>query len=230
MDRPHSLKRPLLYALVASVILAVVLGISIVLRNQWSWFEVRVILTTLTITAASICGLACDLSRSLKGHNLLSRAGMLLTGIAAVLLLYGMWADVNWGNYWKTTAVASTFAVASAHICMLSIARLAKRFRWVFPVAVQVIYGLASLIAVMIVWEIHGARSFQIIAALSILSAGMTLLIPILHRISKTDPTTPAPLTLFDEKNVAAIDAEIAQLQRRILELEKLRAGIVGTV
>jgi len=40
MSDAHNLKRPLLYLLVVSVILAVVLGIAIVLRNKWGWFEV----------------------------------------------------------------------------------------------------------------------------------------------------------------------------------------------
>ncbi len=60
------MKRPLLYLLAGSVGLAVVLGIAIVLRNTWGWFEIRVILTTLTIAAASICGLACDISRAAR--------------------------------------------------------------------------------------------------------------------------------------------------------------------
>jgi hypothetical protein len=230
MDATHSLKRPLLYLLVASVILAVILGISIVLRNQWGWFEIRVILTTLTIAAASVCGLACDVSRALRGYNLLPRAGLILTIIAACLILLGMWSDSNSSAFWKTTICLSVFAIATAHACLLSIARVARRFRWVQTVAYQVIFGLALLIALMIIWELDNQRMFQFVAAMSILDAGLTLLIPILHRISKTDPTTPPPLTLFEEKNVAVIDGEILQLKKRVAELERLREEIVRSV
>ena len=41
MTDVRSLKKPLLYALVVSVIFGAVLGIVFVLRNTWGWFEVR---------------------------------------------------------------------------------------------------------------------------------------------------------------------------------------------
>ena len=231
MSDAHNLKRPLLYLLVASVILAVILGIAIVLRNKWGWFEIRVILTTLTIAAASICGLACDVSRVMRGYNLMPRVGLVLTVVAACLILLGMWfnpkSEVNSEAFWKATGCASIFAIATAHACLLSIARVARRFRWLQSVAYQVIFGLASLLSIMIIWEIENERMFQLVAAASILVAGMTLLVPLLHRISKTDPTTPPPLTLFAEKNLAAIDGEILQLKKRIAELERLREEIV---
>ena len=232
MGQTQNLKRPLLYLLVASVILAVILGIAIVLRNKWGWFEVRVILTTLTIAAASICGLACDVSRVMRGYNLMPRVGLVLTVLAACLILLGMWSVesefVDAEAFWKATSCVSIFAIATAHACLLSIARVARRFRWLQSVAYQVIFGLASLLAIMIIWEINNnERMFQLVAAASILVAGMTLLVPLLHRISKTDPTTPPPRTLFEMKNVATIDEEILQLKERIVALEKLREEIV---
>lgn len=227
MADPHSLKRSLLYVLVGSVALAVVLGILLVLRNTWGWFEVRVILTTITIGAASVCGMASDLSRARVGRNILPTAGLILTLAATALILFGMWAEPQAESYWKTTISVSIFAVAAAHVCLISVARLARRFRWMLVAAFQIILGLAILLVVMFVWEIDTPRMFQIIAAVAILDAGITVLIPILHRISRTDPTTAPPLTLLDERSLAAIDGEIASLQRRLMELEKLRSAIV---
>lgn len=54
MNKRSNLKRPLLYLLVASVLFGAALGIIIVLRNKWDWFEVRVILTTVTVAIASL--------------------------------------------------------------------------------------------------------------------------------------------------------------------------------
>ena len=222
------LKRPLLYLLVGSVLVAIVLGISLVLRDTWGWFEVRVILSTITIAAASVCGMASDLSRARLGRNILPTAGMILALAAAALILYAMWTDTNSKVVWKTAATVSVFAVATAHACLISVARLARRFRWVLAVAYQVILGLALLIVVMMIWEIDEPRMFRAVAALAILDAGVTLLIPILHRISRTDPTTVVAHSLFDENSLATIDAEIAQLKKRLTELERLRAGIAG--
>jgi hypothetical protein len=68
---------------------------------------------------------------------------------------------------------------------------------------------------------------WRLLAAVSILDAGFTLVLPILHRISKTDPTTPT-VSLLEERSLAAIDGEIVQLQKRIADLERLRAEVVS--
>ncbi len=226
MHDRHKLQRPLLYLLVGSVVLGAVLGIIIVLRNTWGWFEVRVILTTITVAIGSLCGLAGDLSRTPRGANLLPRSGLMLTFLAAGLILVGMWSDLESEEFWKTTACVSIFAVATVHVCLLSIARLAGRFRWVFFIASQVVYGLAALLSAMIIWEIDNDRMFRLVATVSIIDAALTLVIPLLHRISKTDANRKVMTTPLDERNVAAIDEEIALLKKRIVELEKLRSSL----
>ncbi|MFZ5833660.1 MAG: hypothetical protein ACOY3P_26540 [Planctomycetota bacterium] len=227
IDRKRRLTKPLLYALVTSVILGAILGILIVLRGTWGWYEVRVILTTIVIAVASLGGLACDLSRTPRGANLLPIGGLVLTLAAAGLILLGMWSDFYADWYWKTTATTSIFAVATVHVCLLSIARLARRFRWVFLVACQVIFGLALLLSVVIVGDFHGDRLFRVIAAVAIVDAALTLSIPLLHRISKSDAPQTA-MTSLDERNVAAIDEEIAQLEQRIADLRQLRGKLAG--
>ncbi|MBI3461702.1 MAG: hypothetical protein HY000_01375 [Planctomycetes bacterium] len=226
-DDHRNLKRPLLYALVASVIVGAVLGIIIVLRNTWGWFEIRVILTTITVAIVSLCGLACDLSRTPRGANLLPFGGLALTFLAAGLILIGMWADPDSEGYWKTTAAVSIFAVATVHVCLLSIAKLAGRFQWIFFIACQVIYGLAILLVAMIFWEL-GKRMFRILVTVSIVDAALTLVIPLLHRISRTGDSGERTTTALEERNLAAIDEELSLLRKRIAYLEKLRSEIEG--
>jgi hypothetical protein len=218
-----NLKRPLLYSLVGSVVLGALLGIVLVLRNTWGWFEVRVILTTITVAIASLCGLACDLSRTPRGANILPRGGLVLTLVAAGLILAGMWTDLNKDEFWKFTISVSIFAVATVHICLLSIAQLAKRFRWVYFIACQVIYGLAVLLSVIVFWELENERMFRFVAMISIVDAALTLVIPLLHRISRTDDNHAHIAAPIAARNLAAIDDEIATLKKRIVELEKLR-------
>lgn len=226
-DPQAQFKRPLLYCLVASVALGTLLGIAIVLRGKWGWFEIRVILTTLTVAVASLCGLACDLSRTPRGANLLPRGGLVLTFFSAVMILLAVWVEIDAEWYWKSTACISIVAIATVHVCLLSIARLAGRFAWVYFIACQVIFGLALLLCVMIVWEIDQDALFRLVVALAIVAAGMTLVIPLLHRISKSESPSAAVLPL-NERNLAAIDAEITLLRKRIAELEQLRAQVAG--
>jgi hypothetical protein len=213
--------------LVGSVIAAAVLGIALVLLNTWGWFEIRVILTTITIAVASVVGLACDLSRTPRGINALPIAGLILTTIAAVMILLGMWADIKPDAFWKTTASIAIFAVAATHVSLLSIARLAGNFRWVYFIACQIIFGLAILLVAIIFFEIDVDRTFRFIAALAILDTAVTLIIPILHRIGKSDPQSRAA-SLLDQNNIASIDAEILRLKRQLADLERLKLELAG--
>ena len=151
MTDVRSLKKPLLYALIISVIFGAILGIVFVLLNSWGWFEIRVMLTTIIVAGASLCGLACDLSKLPFGMNLLPRAGLILTGLAAAMLLLGIWPEIDSEPYWKTTITVCTFAIATVHVCLLSIARLVGRFRWVSFIGNELIYGLALMLTIVIV-------------------------------------------------------------------------------
>lgn len=228
MTDVRKLKKPLLYSLIVSVIFGAILGIILVLRNTWGWFEVRVMLTTVIIAVASLCGLACELSKLPFGWNGLPRAGLVLTCLAAAVLLLGMWTDNESEEFWKTAIIICIFAVATVHVCLLSIARLVGRFRWITFIGTQLIYGLAVMLAVAIVGEIDSEGIWRFIAALSIVVAAITLVIPILHRIGRMDGNREAILLPTDQRNVASIDAEIAHLQEQIDKLQKVKAAIIG--
>jgi hypothetical protein len=223
------MKRPLLYLLVCSTAIGALLGIVIVLRNQWDWLEVRVVLTTMALAVASLCGLACDLSKTPRGLNILPTAGLVLTFLTTLLILAAIWLEVESEAYWKITAILSIFTVATVHVSLLSIARLAKRFQWVFLLTTQLIYGLAALIAVILLFEIGDESLAQIIAAIAIANVAFTIVIPLLHRISKTDGPTADLMTPLEHRSVATIDEEIARLRRRIADLERLRSEIAGS-
>ena len=228
MTRGRKLNKPLLYALIGSVVFGAALGIFFVLGGTWNWFEVRVILTTLTIAAASLCGLACELSKTPLGLNLLPKFGLVVTGLAAVMLLIGIWADINGDMYWKLTTCTCIFSVATVHVSLLSIAKLGRSFQWVYTVACQIIFGLAALLVIIILAEIESDTAWRLVAALSIVVAAITLVIPILHRIGKMEAPPGEFLLPIDQRNVAAIDSEIEQLGRRMEDLKRLRAQISG--
>lgn len=230
MNSSQQLKRPLLYLLISSVLFGAVLGVLLVLRNTWSWLEVQVMLTTVILAVSSLCGLACDLSRLPRGQNILPKSGLALTLVAACLLLFGVWIEASSESYWKFTVTAIIPAVAVVHVCLLSIARLARRFQWVFTVAWQCIGGLACVLIGMVVFEFYSVDISRFVAVLSIVVTALTLVIPLLHRLSRTEQSASPLTTPLEQRNLAAIDAEIARLQQRIAQLKKLRIEVVGGV
>jgi hypothetical protein len=228
MTDVRRLKKPLLYSLIVSVILGAILGIILVLRNTWGWFEIRVMLTTVIIAVASLCGLACELSKLPFGMNGLPRAGLILTCLAAAILMLGMWTDNESEEFWKAAITVCIFAVATVHVCLLSIARLVGRFRWITFIGTQLIFGLAVMLAVAIISEIDSEGIWRFIAALSIVVAAITLVIPILHRIGRMEGHREELLLPTDQRNVASIDAEIAHLREQIDKLQKVKSAIIG--
>lgn len=224
------LKRLLAYSLIASVVVGAAFGIAAVLRNEWTWFELRVLLTTVVLAAASLCGLACEFARAPRGLNLIPYAGLALTLLAAVLLLILLWSDIS-NDFGEGLAKAawttSVFAVATAHFSLLSVARLSRRFQWILAVAFFIIYALASLLTAVVLLEFQGPEESLLrpIAVLSILAVAISLVIPLLHRISQTDPSF-AQLSPQEEQNAAALDAEIEKLERRLSQLKRFRSKL----
>ena len=118
------------------------------------------------------------------------------------------------------------FAVACAHLSLLSMARLADQFRWSLAAAYVVILGVATLIVVLILRERYDAGMFQLLGVAAIVDAAITIVIPILHRLSRDEISGAADTTATaapSASRVAEIDGEIARLRQRIAELERLK-------
>ncbi len=219
------LKRLLLYCLVGSVAVGAVLAILFVLLNTWGWFEVRVIFTTIVIAVASLCVMACELARTPKGANLLPYAGFGLTVLASVMILIGFWGDIREQYHWKLSGSLSTFAIATVHVCLLSVAPLASKFKWVYYIAFQISFGLAIIFSLMLFQVFRPDEHIgRLIIAVSIVDTALTLVIPILSWISRSERPTELLESPLELRNAAAIDHEIRLLRERIVELEKLKS------
>ncbi|MEM8680126.1 MAG: hypothetical protein AAGF97_12330, partial [Planctomycetota bacterium] len=220
-------KQPLRVAFIISVVVGACSGIVIVLRDTWGWYEVRVMMTTAVVAISSLCGLACDLSRTPAGPNRFPSFGLMLTLLTACLLLAGIWAEIESEAFWKSCGVLACFAIATVHVCLLSIARLKSPYHWVFLIAMQVIFGLACLVAIVILWELDEHAMWQVIAVFSILAAALTLLIPLLHRISRQQHPQAQRRMPVEERSLAAIDDELARLRDQLHRLEQTRKRLV---
>ncbi len=226
--------RAFLYLLIVSIGVGALLAIIVILNGNWSWFETRVLLTVGTIATASVCGMACGAAMARYRTPWLPGIGIGLAVLAAVMLIAGMWTDAASSGYWRATASVSIFAVAVAHVALLSIARVQESHQWV-----QVAAGAAVLLfAAYLVLLINATRtddsSVRVLAIIGILDAALTLVVPIVHfldrrslprsdegRVSRDDASTsPAPW------DAVTIDAEIRRLQTRIDELEAQRLAM----
>jgi hypothetical protein len=180
-------KKLALWFLIASVAISAAFGIIAILTGKFGSFEIRIILTTVTISAASICALASGALWEGRGRRILPVAGIVLAVIAAVLLITGIWLEPSATQFWKLTASLGVLAAATAHACLLSLAKLARRFSWASVTTLAAIYLLAFLIVLSIYIEPQGDLGFRLIGVTAIVVAALTIMIPIFHRLSRDD-------------------------------------------
>ena len=190
MNSSMSPKRIALWFLICSVAVSAILGIIIVLAGTFSDLQIRIILTTLTISAASICALASGALWEKRRERFLSSSGAILAALAAVLVIAGIWTEAESSEFWKFAVSVSLLAVATAHACLLALARLAPRFAWTRVAASVAVYFLAGLFIYIIYFTPKGDTGVRIIGATSIIVAALTILTPIFHRLSRGDLST----------------------------------------
>jgi hypothetical protein len=225
-----NLKKIFLYLLICSIALSALMGIWAILSQEFGSLQERVLATTLTVVGTSILGLACGAfleSPHSRGKPLfiVPLAGIILAVLCALLTVWLIWGDVRWEfkGFYKTLFVSLIFSFALAQLSLLSLARLAKRFRWAIVTAYIVVLALASIISLLIVFEPPSDDGFvmRALGVLGVIDAAMTVMIPVFHRLSRTefvDVETPS---------VDKIDAEIDNLKSQIAQLEKQREDIL---
>ena len=211
------LKKIFLRSLIVSVSISAALGILVILIGDFGRFETKVLITTLTLSGASLFGMCGGAAIEIRGKHWTPLAAFFTTAITAILLIFGIWVEVNHNTYWKLTGTFGVFAFAFSHLSLLHLARLTKTYAWALPAAYGIILSLAGLITGMI-WE-NWPDDFvaRLLGVLAILDAAISILIPVFHRLGSEE---------FEKEQVpdlATIDREIEQLETRLSELRELR-------
>ena len=180
-------KKIALWFLIISVALSAALGIVAILSGSFGDFEARVILTTVTISAASVCALAAGALWESRRERTFPGITAALAILAAAVIIIGIWGKISTTNYWKFSATVGVLAIAFAQACLISLARLAPRFAWTRILALIAIFFLASLIIFAIHTEVSSEGFFKTMGATAILVAALTIMMPIFHRLSRGD-------------------------------------------
>lgn len=213
-----NLKRLFLKLLIASVVVSAAFGIIVILFGNFGSFEVRVLMTTLTVTVTSILGLACGAAIEAGRGNVLPKAGIVFTLISAALLMLIIWDVADDSElYVKTTMTFVIGAVVASHLSLLSIARLDERFQWSLGFAWVCDLLLAGII-LFVMWseiEPQGDLVSRVMGVLAILIAAVTVVTPVFHKLSSGTVRT-----------IQTIDEEIERLREEITRLEAEKANL----
>lgn len=185
------------------------------------WDDARALLTTATVAAGNMCGLACGATLESRRARITPIGGLAFTLVGVVCMLSMIWRPMHSGNpsweWWlRVTLMICTIAVSLTHISLLSLCRLAPRYRWAKVVAVVAILAVAGLVGSMLSINHHVPElllRWTVVAA--ILDAAMSILLPVFHLLSRKELGQAAAAP----ESPAEIHAEIARLEARLAEL-----------
>lgn len=179
------LRQTLLKVFVCFLILTAVFSIVSVLIGEFGEFQVKALVTTLTISAASICAMACAAFIEKQKMHGVGVTGIALSVMSAALIIAGLWLEAGSGDYWKMTASVGIAAAAFAHVFLLVLPDLDAKHRWIQQVSTCSIALLALLIILAVIAENLDEGYFRLLAALAIIVGLETLVIPILMKLRK---------------------------------------------
>lgn len=188
------MRRWLLWLLVGSVVVNATLGIAALLSGDFGDLERNVLYTSLCVTGAGVLGLACAPAIDRRRLWPAPWLGILFAIVGFALLIVAIWLDAPPGWVGQLGGTLLVAAAALAWASLVSLARLAPRFRWLTPAAVVLLAVLAGMF-VPLIWEVGGDDEWygRMLGVVAVLTAAFTLLVPILHRASRAEVAREEP-------------------------------------
>lgn len=180
---PSDIKRLFLKLFIGFLSLTAAIAIFSVLSGDFGELQLKILATTFSVSAASICAMSCAAFIEKRKRKELGGAGIVLVLIGTALVNGGFWSDVNDDEYWKVTISFIVFALALAHAFLLGLPDLDLKHQWSQTAAFVAIGVLAMQITGAVWGEIDSEGYYRLLAVVSIVVVLLTLVIPILMKI-----------------------------------------------
>lgn len=199
-------KRLFLKLFVGFLCLTAAVAILSVLSGDFGEFQMKVLASSFSISAASICAMSCAGFMAKRKQKQLGLMGMVFSVAAAVFLNAGLWLEIDGAEYWKATITLIVIAAALAHAFLLALPDLNPRYRRVQIAAGISIGFLASQIIVLIWAEVRDGSYLRFLVVVSIVVVLLTLVIPILMKIGGRGPQRRGRLLLSEKVDGTYVD------------------------
>ena len=196
----HQLKSLCLKSLIGFLSLSALIAVASLLGGDFGSTQIKVILTTLTISGASICAMACFAFIEKRGLVIPGSAGVGCALLAAIMTITGIWNSFDGQFAWKLTLTLITLAAAFAHSFLLLIPTLDQRYRWSQTALVAFVVLLASMILLAMWASISSDAYYRFMGVLAVIVVLLTLVVPICSRLSPDKATQSNTLILRHEQ------------------------------
>ena len=178
-----------LRALIASISLSALTGIYVLVAGGDSDLEGKVLATALSISALSILVMACGVGLERRKLGLLPHAGT-AAGLAGFFLFMIVLWEIGSHRIWAQCALSLVLAsAATALACLLSLADLDSRSRWVRGLGFFCDTALATMLTLFI-WDLLDPKNeilARLTGVLAILLGAVSIAVPILQRMSRRE-------------------------------------------
>ena len=218
-----NMKRRFLHAFVGFLGLTAFIAIVSVLSGEFGELQVKILVTSFTVSAASICSMSCAAFIEKQKQQELGFSGILLSVVAAVLLILLIWLEFENEWYFKTTFTMAVCAVAFAHAFLLVLPDLENKHTWIQKTATISIAVLGSQIIVALWADIRHEAYIRALAVVAIIVVLETLLVPLFMKLKANKKSTGATLILEPIGPEPGRYRDATGLEYRV---EKLESGV----
>jgi hypothetical protein len=205
-------RKILLWVFIGFLSLTAVIAIFSVLVGQFNETQLKVLATTFTISAASICAMSCAAFIEKRQSNLAGTLGIIFAAVAAILTITGVWSETGSDTFWKSTGSLIVISVALAHALLLLLPNLSANHKWTQIAAVISIVILAALI-IFLIWRSNFNKDeefyFRLLGVASIVVVLFTLIIPICAKLGGKQTKRIHPPNLSEHLTLNKIADEI---------------------
>ena len=221
------MKKRFLHAFVGFLGLTAFIAIVSVLSGEFGELQMKILVTSFTISAASICSMSCAAFIEKQKQSGLGFSGILLSVAAAVLLIFSIWLEFESAWYFKTTFTVAVCAVSFAHAFLLVLPDLENKHTWIQKAATISIAVLGGQIIVALWAEIDHEAYIRALAVVAIIVALETLLVPLFMKLKTNKKSTGATLILEPIAPESGRYRDSTGLEYRV---EKLEPGVENKI
>ena len=108
-------KRLSLILFISFLVLSAIIAIFSVMAGAFGDFQFKVLVTTFSISSASICAMSCAAYIERTKERALGLFGVCCSLSATLMVNGGVWLDPSMGGYWKLTIMLIVLSIAFAH-------------------------------------------------------------------------------------------------------------------
>ena len=183
----QQLRKLALKCFIGFLVLTGLLAVVMVVVGRFGELELKILLSTLTVSAANVCALSCAAAMERHGYRITGLVGIGCAVLAGLMSLLGIWVAIPSKLFWQFTLSAIICAAAMAHLFLLLLPVLKAQHCWFQKLSSGTLLLLAGMLNLLVWGELESEGYFRTLAAVAIVAVIQTLVTPLLARLAKSE-------------------------------------------